>query len=76
MFWNYKTIRYILQTSVKVLVSWIMRMPNVYKVEGKAIKNILGILSKVFRKWISFQHNFKRSKPSLLWRKVGTKHQS
>lgn len=33
-------------------------MPNVYKVEGKAIKNMLGILSKAFHKWISFQRHF------------------
>lgn len=40
-------------------------MPNVYKVAGKAIKNILGILSKAFHKWISFQHNFRGNKPSV-----------
>ena len=40
-------------------------MPNVYKVAGKAIKNILGILLKAFYKWSSFQRNFKRNKPSV-----------
>lgn len=54
-----------LQTSVEVLVSWIIWMPNIYKVAEKAIKNILGILSKAFHKWISFQHNFRRNKPSV-----------
>lgn len=56
---------HILQTSVEVFVSSIMWMPNVYEVAGKAIKNRLGILSKAFHKWISFQHNFRRNKPSV-----------
>lgn len=41
-------------------------MPNVYKVEGKAIKNMLGILSKAFHKWISFQRHF--AEANLLFR--------
>lgn len=65
-FWPISTfICRILQTSVGVLVSWIIRMPNIYKVEEKPIKNILGILSKVFHKWISFRYNFVRNERSV-----------
>lgn len=65
-FWPVSTfICHILQMSVEVLVSWIIWMPNIYKVEGKPIQNILGILSKVFHKWISFRYNFMRNERSV-----------